>query len=250
MKEIEQSLRRLGATNNATKLFIESYRTGKASVSKLAQKAQMDRSSAYLAFEQLKTLGLIKEDTHGKVKEVRAVPPQTVISLIQRQMGKLNGDVKAIEGQLSALTAVYGTDSEAVVLQSFSGRETLYRITTDVLESKTKEVRIITNQQAERRVFSAGAHDEFIQTRVKSGIKALVLAADTPEAGLLKKYDKRELRETRIRADLKPFKNETYIYGEKVAVLMYEKDVFGFIVHAKEFAELQRYMFDKIWNQK
>ena len=247
MQELEQSLLRLGATNNAIKLFFESYRTGKASVSKLAQKARMDRSSAYLAFEQLKALGLVQEDRHGKIKEVRAVPPQTVIGLVQRQIGKLSSDVKAIEGNLPELSATYGVHSETVVLQSFAGRETLYRITTDVLESKIKEVRIITNQQAERRVFSAAAHDEFIQTRVKRGIIALVLAADVPEASLLKKYDKRELRETRIRTDLKPFKNETYIYGEKVAVLSYEKDIFGFIVHAKEFADLQRYMFNKIW---
>jgi len=74
-----------------------------------------------------------------------------------------------------------------------------------------------------------------------------VLAADTKGADLLQRYDERELRETKIRSDLKPFKNETYIYGDKVAVLGFAEMIFGFIVHDEEFAQLQTLLFDNLF---
>jgi sugar-specific transcriptional regulator TrmB len=249
MEHLRRILRQLNLTGNAVDFYIGSFRIGRTSIGKLARALGMDRSSAYLAYEQLESRGLILADTLKGVKEVWAVSPDVVSRIAQKQIDQLKSELSEVDRHLPELLGEYGAIEERPVLQSFYGRDSLYRITEDILASNAKDIRVITNQNAERKVFSAKAHDDFIQTRVKRGIRAKVLAADTPQARLLKRYDTEELRTTKIVADLKPFQHELYIYGDKVAVLGFDKAIFGFIVKASEFADLQRYMFDSIWGK-
>ncbi len=247
MKLLNKALEQLGMSPNAVRLYTESYSRGRTTVGKLAAAINMDRSSAYLAYEQLKGAGLMEEDIASGIKVVWAATPDSVLKGLRSNASQLERSINDLAAQLPELIAGYRTTGDKPVLQSFSGKDTLPRITADILESDLSTIRIITNQNAERKVFSARAHDDFIQKRIQKKIKAFVLAANTREARFLQKYDSRELRETRIVDDLEPFKHETYIYGDKVAVLGFEKNVFGFIVYTREFAALQRYMFDTIW---
>ena len=247
MKELRKALTEIGLSSNSIELYLESYQRGRATIGQLAKSLKMDRSSAYLAYEQLTKEGLVEEDNLRSVKEIWASPPESVSRIIQSRAKELEDSVKSIAKHLPELSASYGARQEKPVLQSFTGRDSLKRISEDVLNSGVDLLRVITNQNAERKVFSANAHDNFIMTRMKKGMKAHVLAADTKEAKFLQRFDKDELRETHIVTDLLPFKHEVYIYGDKVAVLGFETNIFGFIVQDKQFATLQSYMFDVVW---
>ncbi|MDP2630053.1 MAG: hypothetical protein Q8P56_01470 [Candidatus Uhrbacteria bacterium] len=247
MKSIEKALKQLDFSENAIKIYLQSFHTGRSTIGALAKYISMDRSSAYLAVQQLIAEGLLKEDVIDGKKHVWASPPNIIEDLLKNHAKQLSDIAHDIDTNLGELLINYKTNNSKVALQSFSGNSSLPRITQDILSSDISEVRIITNQNAERKVFSASAHDDFIQSRVRKGIKAYVLAADTKGADLLQRYDERELRETRINKSLTPLKNETYIYGDNVAVLGFSDTIFGFIVHDKEFAELQRLLFDQLF---
>lgn len=247
MKHLEQALNKLNLSENAQKLYLQSFRSGRSTIGKLAKVLEMDRSSAYLAIEQLVTVGLMREDVIDGKKRVWASPPSVIEGILNKQAETYSNAAQEIHEHLGELLVDYRANHQPVSLQSFSGRDSLRQITQDILSSGVDEIRIFTNQNAERKVFSASDHDDFILSRVQKEIKAYVLAADTKGSDLLKKYDERELRETKIRKDLKPLKNETYIYGDKVAVLGFSDMTFGFIVHDKEFAQLQKLLFDNLF---
>ncbi len=247
MQYIEQALKQLDFSENAVKIYLQSFHTGRSSIGVLAKSISMDRSSAYLAVQQLVAEGLLKEDVIDGRKHIWASPPNVIEDLLKKHAKQLSDTARDIDRTLGELLINYRTNNAKTALQSFSGNSSLTRITQDILSSDISEVRIITNQNAERKVFSANAHDNFIQSRVRKGIKAYVLSADTKGADLLQRYDKRELRETKINKSLTPLKNETYIYGDNVAVLGFSDTIFGFIVHDKEFAELQRLLFDHLF---
>ena len=247
MKYIEQALKQLDFSENAIKIYLQSFHFGRATIGALAKYISMDRSSAYLAVQQLIAQGLLKEDVIDGKKHVWASPPNIIEDLLKEQAKQLSDTARDIDKNLGELLINYRASNAKVTLQSFSGNSSLPRITQDILSNTISEVRIITNQNAERKVFSSSAHDDFIQSRVRKGIMAYVLAANTKGADLLQRYDERELRETKININLKPLKNETYIYGDNVAVLGFSDTIFGFIVHDKEFAELQRLLFDHLF---
>lgn len=247
MKYIKQALKQLDFSENAINIYLQSFHTGRSTVGVLAKSISMDRSSAYLAVQQLIAKGLLKEDVIDGRKHVWASPPNVIEDLLKKHAKQLSDIAQDIDKNLGELLVNYKKNNSKIALQSFCGNSSLSRITQDILSSNISEVRIITNQNAERKVFSANAHDNFIQSRIQKGIKAYVLSADTKGANLLQRYDERELRETKINKSLTPLKNETYIYGDNVAVLGFSDAIFGFIVHDKEFAKLQRLLFDHLF---
>ena len=248
LEEIQKALKLLGLNSNAIKFYLASYTKGYASVGKIAGTIKIDRSSAYLALEQLKTAGLIDEEEIGCKKLVCARPPQAVLSRLRTQTKKCRNQSLLIEDQLPELLAEYSQKNNQPVLQFFSGKDGLKQITDDILDYCQGELLVFSNQKEEKRVFTSIDHKEFIRERMKKNIRIRVLTPDTPEAHALKKSDGMSLRETKIINEKEiPFTNEIYIYCDKIAMLEFVDDIQGFIVKSKAFAEAQAWIFEKLW---
>ena len=248
LTKLKEALETLGASSNAIVFYLACYHRGKASVGDVARECKMDRSSAYLACGQLCELGVLEHDVSGKRKVVWAKPPGAVLARLRTEMRRLRRHHEAIEESLPELLASYTERAGKPVLQFFSGREGLRQITDDVLEHAEGEILLFTNQRTEKNVFTDADHREFIAERMKRGIAIRVLAADTAEARSLALRDKQSRRETRIVTG-EPYTSETYIYGNKVAMLSFDKEVVGFVVRSVEFATAQRWMFEQLWSQ-
>ena len=249
LKTIKEALELLGSSKNAIDFYMVSFRLGKSSIGRVATAARMDRSSAYLACQQLIDLGLIGQDLTASRKVVWAESPQTVMAKLRTKIRQFRKQHEAIEQSLPQLLAEYKELDSKPVLQFFSGQDGLKEISDDVLQSGVKEILLLSNQAEERKVFTDHDHKDFIQRRLAQGIRIRVLATDTLEAKQLQKSDKQNLRETCIITSEEPFTSETYIYGNKVAMLSFDLDFFGFIVTSKPFAQSQRFMFEQLWSQ-
>lgn len=248
LEEIQKALKLLGLNANAIKFYIASYSKGYSSVGKIAKFIKIDRSSGYLALEQLKKAGLIDEKIIGQRTQFCSKSPRVVLSKLRTQTKKFKNQYLIIEDQLPELLAEYSQKNNQPTLQFFSGKDGLKQITDDILQYAKGEILIFSNQKEEKRVFADIDHEEFIRERIRKGIKIRVLAPDTPEARELQGRDNQSLRETRIICEKKiPFINEIYIYGDKIAMIEFVDETQGFIVKSKAFAEAQAWIFEKIW---
>ncbi len=250
-KIISEALKVLNASPNAIRFFSTSYRAGSSSIGQIAKLSSMDRSSAYIAFDALKGLGLVDEELTGGRKVVVARPPKAVIARLRTEIRKMRRHVDAIEEGMPGLMAEYANKEDKPILQMFSGADGLGKIKDDVLTHAEDEILLMSNLHEEAKAFTNHEHQDFIRRRVESGVSLRLLATDSSEAHAIKLDDKINLRETRIVIGDEPFKNETYIYGDSIAMVSYKENVgiVGFIVRSKEFAEAQRWMFEEIWNK-
>lgn len=246
--EIKNALLMLGLNSNAIEFYLTSYRIGFASVGSIAKISKIDRSSAYLALEQLREFGLIDDQQYKSRVLVCVRPPQALLNRLRTQARKFKNQCIMIEDQLPNLLAEYSQKDNQPVLQFFSGKDGLRQIENDILDYCEDELLIFSNQKEEKMVFDKLDHKEFIKGRMKKEIKARVLSPDTQEAHELKKGDFCSMRETRIITDKKiPFTNEIYIYKDKIAMLEFVDEIQGFVVKSKAFAEAQRWLFEKLW---
>ena len=245
-KELVDALKMLGATDNAVHVYMTSFATGRATIGKIAALCKMDRSSAYLACDQLESLGLLTHDGAASRKQVWAKPPKAVLARLRTEMRRLRRSCDAIEESLPKLSASYVEHPTKPVLQFFSGKEGLQQITDDVLEHAQGEILLFTNQSTEKNVFNDLDHKAFIAERLRRGIPIRVLATDGPGARDLKKHDKQAKRETRI-VPGQPFTTETYIYADTIAMLSFHEEIVGFTVRSKEFVQAQRWIFEELW---
>lgn len=248
LKKLKEALGALGATENAAAFYLALYRAGTSTVGDIAKGSKMDRSSAYLACGQLEELGLVDADATGPRKAVTAKPPSAVLARLRTDMRRLRRHHDEVEESMQELLASYRERENKPVLRFYAGHDGLKQIVDDVLEHAHGEMLLFTNQRAEKNVFSNADHEEFIRERLRRGISIRVLAADTDEARAMIASDKAVRRETRI-VDGEPFTSETYIYGDNVAMLSFDKDVVGFVVRSKEFAAAQRWIFEQLWRK-
>jgi sugar-specific transcriptional regulator TrmB len=248
---IEQALAALGLTSNAVRLYLQSYRTGRATVGKLAQLSGLDRSSAHLAAGQLRAAGLLDEMPDGGRTLVWVRPPKEILTRLRITMRKLRGQFDSVEDALPELEAAYSEMGRGPVLQTYSGKDGLRQVVANILDEAEGEILLMTNQASERAVFTRTDHQDFIRERLRRGLSIRVLAVDTPEARELVQSDGLNLRQTRIirDGDRVPFQSETYIYGDRVAMLSFSGTVLGFVVRSSEFAQAQRWMFERLWRE-
>ena len=248
-RDLTKALKSLRLTDNAVSFYLTSYRLGVSTIGKVAERASMDRCSAYLACKQLQEAGLVEEELSSGVTTILAKAPGAVLSRLRAEARQFRTQSENLEAVLPELIAEYAAHSRKPVLQFFSGKAGFAQITEDVLEDAEKELLLFSNQREERNVFSEVDHRDFIKARIAQNIPIRVLTPDTPEAQALKKADARCLRETRIIPDAHAFTSETYIYGNNVAMLSFDREIIGFIVRSADFANSQRWMFNELWEK-
>jgi sugar-specific transcriptional regulator TrmB len=248
---LEEALAALGLTPNAVTLYLQSYRVGRTTVGRLAQMVGMDRSSAHLAAAQLRAVGLLDEMPNGGRTLVWVKPPKEILTRLRIGMRKLRSQFDAVEDALPRLEAGYSEKDSLPVLQMFTGKDGLRQVVANILEHAEGEILLVTNQAAERQVFTRADHQEFIRERLRRGISIRALAVDTPEAAELVRTDGANLRETRIiqGEEAVPFQSETYIYGDMVAMLSFSEIVLGLLIRSADFAQAQRWMFERLWQE-
>src|SRR3989339_100616 len=105
LKTIKNALEMLQASPNAITFYLTSYRLGRRAIGQVAKEAQMDRSSAYLAFEQLKQLGVMEEEAVSGCKIVVAKPPQAIVARLRTEIRRFRREVGGIEGAMPVLSA-------------------------------------------------------------------------------------------------------------------------------------------------
>jgi len=93
------------------------------------------------------------------------------------------------------------------------------------------------------------ASPRFIERRVEKGIFGRVLTERTPETmRLMKKPEKKELRETRFIKGLKDIPMIEYIHGDDVSIVSTNIDnPLGIIIRHADFAKEQRVLFELLW---
>lgn len=81
-KLIKDTLLDLGLTEKEIKFFVTSYQLGPSPINEIAQRAKIERSTAYLIVQQLIKKGFLFEDHKQYKKLLTAVEPQTLLRML------------------------------------------------------------------------------------------------------------------------------------------------------------------------
>jgi hypothetical protein len=123
----------------------------------------------------------------------------------------------------------------------------LLQIWNDILSTKGETILCWTNQETENLRLGF-ANENFIKKRIQRGIKIRVLAINNKRGEELKNKDKESLRETKLLPKTTHFTTETYIYGNKVAILDYTKDIIGVVMESLPITTSRRATFELVWS--
>lgn len=245
---LSNTLRQLGCHDRHVKLYKAAMDLGKAPLSDIAHRARMNRSTAYYLVAELMQMGLMQEDHRTYRKQFSVVSPDALLRKLDTQYRKLGRQKMALKDALPELQAAHQATTVRPRVRTYEGKSGLYDVWKDILRDK-QEVLLWSNQATERKIFDTEAHEKFIRERIAKTIPVRVLAVDNAEGRDLPPCDVDTLRQTKVLPAKTTFTSETYIYGNKVAVLDVSHDIFGVITENKQVARSQRAMFELVWSQ-
>lgn len=244
-KDIIHVLQAVGLDSKQSQLYVAGLQLGTAPASDYAKSTGINRITTYNLLEEM-----VRRSYFTVIKKVRAkwyapVAPEFV-ALEARK------NAEALERVLPELRSLQGARYRKPRVRFFEGWEGVRHVYEDTLTA-SGELLNFANSAVVRKFWPL-YDEEYVEERVKRGIRLRGIAPDDNAGRSVHGADHDHLREIRlVPASEFDFTNEINIYDHKVAICSFDsglhgdKDMFGVIIESKEVAETQRQIFEMAW---
>ncbi|MCX6792546.1 MAG: hypothetical protein NTY12_00820 [Candidatus Falkowbacteria bacterium] len=238
---IKNILAKLDIKDKKADLYLACLESGGSTAYFLAKKVGLKRPTAYDALYSLLKEGLVHASIKKNSKYFYPADPEIL-------MQKLKEKEQDLLSALPILQSLYNSPKIIPNVKYFEGKEGIKEMSNDSLKTLKKggEILIFCGDDVLRYIPKYA--EEYIKARVDKGIRVRGIYKKTPE--IIKYMDKNlaQLRTVKI-VDEKflPMNNEINIYGNKIAISSYGKEMFGMIIESEEIARSQRAIFELAW---
>jgi sugar-specific transcriptional regulator TrmB len=244
-KDIVHVLESIGLDQKQSQLYIAGLQLGTAPASDYAKMTGINRITSYNLLEEMVHKGYFTVVRKVRAKWYAPVAPEYV-ALEARK------NAEALERVLPELRSLQGAKYRKPRVRFFEGWEGVRHVYEDSLTAETDLLNFANS--AVIRKFWPLYDAEYVDERVKRGIRLRGISPDDQTGKRVHGEDKEKLREIRlVPARDFDFTNEINIYDHKVAICSFDsgvrgdKDMFGVIIESKEVAETQRQIFEMAW---
>ncbi len=241
--------REAGLSKNETKVYLANLELGPAPVQNVARKAGLSRVATYTIIDALIKKGLVSWFAKGKRRYSSVENPDKLLYLIKQKERKLSEERAKVRKSLPELKTYYRLAGKGPEVRFYEGVEGLKAIYEDTLNTKEDLLVYSDIAATEKLIPDRKFWDDYVKKRVKLGIKAKGIGPRSPEAEAVAGKNREELRKTRFLPKDESFgPTELYIYGDKIAMLSFEREIVGVVIENKELSETQRRIYMRLWN--
>jgi sugar-specific transcriptional regulator TrmB len=255
---LKELLRDLGLNDTETSLYMVLFENGPMTASSTAKKTHINRTTAYMALQNLVKKGLVNKSMKSKVTRFAAERPESLVNYIEREQNKLSKLKEKTNSMLPQLESMMNSSGDLPTIQLYEGFESIKNCFMELLHiaenSDEKVLRgyLLPAQPIENADLYKFIHQKYKKERIKKNIKVLNISPATETAYTLVADDKVSLRETRL-VPLRDFPFSTseiniigpyfhyfsYGHGRMVAAIIKDEDL----------ASTQRAIWDTAWKQ-
>ncbi len=242
---MQKIIHELGLSPKEEAILLALLELGAETVTRIAQKANLNRTTCYDILERLNILGLVGYVGDRTKKTFVAEPPETFVSYLERRSKQLQQRAEEVRKALPELKARYNERGSGPRIRFYEGAEGLETAYEDTLTAREG----IRAYASVRNMHSALPHyfPEYYKRRTKKNISIRAILPNTPEGQERAIHDQAEARESRlVPANTFNFSPEVNIYDDKVVIISLVEQ-FAVIIESKEIAEAQKKIFELAW---
>ncbi|HIH11633.1 TPA: hypothetical protein HA241_05555 [Candidatus Woesearchaeota archaeon] len=233
---IQNQLEKAELSPNEAKCYLALLKLGSASANEISRKSGIHRVSVYDALRGLHEKGLISQIMRSNKLLFEAANPEKIKEIIEKKQSDLDEAKKIIP----TLMLDFQSSTEKQEIHSFKGLAGIKTILQEMLRSKTD----ILDFGAEYKIkdFLPYDYPHWDRERVRKKINMKIIANVT-----IKPI---KISLTIIKYVPEKFNSSvsTYIFDNKVALIMWVDNPMGIIIEHKAVYESYRNYFDYLWN--
>lgn len=239
---IEKKLARLGITGNLFKLYTASAELGEASISAVATKAGMARTTAYDALSRLAQEGLICFELRNGRRHVIAQDPSVLLERIE-------GKRQMLVDVMPQLRSMYNRALGKPQIRFYEGSDGIRQALQDTLTvtSENKLLRGLLSMEELMQTPGRKEMEQYVKDRVEKGIFLRVIRSAQKDTHPIWPTSQTALRELRYCPPHMMLSMTVFIYDQRVCLISSKKENYALVIESEEFAAIQRTLFESIW---
>lgn len=239
---LQKDLQGIGLSNKEAKAYLATLELGETTISRIARKSGINRTTTYLAISELKEKGLISTIKKGGKSFFYAESPK---KLEEKEKEKLV-NLGEMMPELMSLANLIDKKPKIRYFEGLDGVREIYR---DTLLYPSKEV--LAWVPASYSGYDPNFFKYFEQYITKRLEKRILVRAIVRDSEMVRKYtndDQKQLRVSKFsKSENFNLKIEIDIYGnDKVGILSF-KDEMGVIIESKDIHDSLKSIFEMQW---
>lgn len=249
---IENILSIIGVTGTAQRVLLELFANGPQTATFLAKKLSLPRPSVYDGLHILEKQSLVVSQEENGKSVFSVTNPEHIAQALNSYAEKITGAQNEFAKIIpSLLNSPHVTEPK---IRMFSGRDGCQQIMRDILWFENITTYTLWPVSDMLEFLTPEFMEWHNKKRVSRNITLHAIRRQSDRASI-KKYPfmdegKKNLRESKLLpATFPDFLMSYWIYGDNVAFVSGGKELYGFIVHSKEFSDMMLINFNLLWNK-
>ena len=227
-------LGKAGLSGGEIEVYISLLKTGSSPVSRIAHETGLHRTNVYDTLEKLSEKGLASYVIRENRKYFSASDPDKLLDYLKER----ETEIKSILPELKSFTSLPKSES---IVELFKGTEGLKTVLGDILK-EGKDYVVLEEVGYIEKVLPF-FYPRFNKQMDKEKINVRVLTKDA------RKIAKRSLMKIKTLPDFLSFPSATAIYGDKVAIFIWDEPYHAILIKSKQVASSYKSFFEALWKQ-
>lgn len=237
------ALEKIGLTKNDRTVYLSLLEMGLATVSELVKKTGLHRSYAYDILDKLIDLGLVSFTIKNNKKYFNIEHPERVVQILKSREQEIKDSEEEINKVLPELVKRQGISIEKQEARIFVGKEGIKSILEDILKIKKDFIGFGAEGQF-KNIFK-WYFDNWQMRRIKLRLKYKILYNIKLKGRAPSETQK--LVDVRFLPEKYGFPATTVVYGNKVAIIIWDINPIGFVLESKQVVKSFLSYFELLW---
>ena len=243
-QNLRTSLLSMNFSEKEADVYLALLELGKATVSVIARKAGLNRTTGYHILDSLTGKGLVSVSGSEPLQEFVAESPDKITDLLQKKFTEYEKYLNQAKETVPQLKSFHNV-SDRPRVRFYEGKQGLMEVYEDTLTSH-EPLKAFANFEDMHKALPDYFPSYYLR-RAKKGLNIRGVVPITPEALERQKHNKEEAREmVFVPGDKYYFSPEIDMYDNKVMIASW-KEKLGIIIESAEIADAMKKVFELAW---
>jgi sugar-specific transcriptional regulator TrmB len=240
-----QVFQSLGLKEDHLKIYMASLEWGETTISNLAYKSKVPRTTVYELLEDLIKIGIIKQSLHKEKKMYFPVNPEFLMTLLSRKQEELQELMSGFNSKLSELKAMQNTNKNKPKIHFLEGAEGIMQAYEMSLNTKEIFVQCLADNYGD--VPATFFDDYFERFFSKSTLRSKEILAESEEDSYIKKY--RSTKNLQLRVPVTgELSTDFMVFDNTVIYVSFDKtNSYALVIEDEKVANSMKVQFNLAW---
>lgn len=242
--QLKINLQAFGFSEKEADVYVALLELGKGTVSKISQKAGINRTTGYDILGSLVSKKLVNVSGKEPKQEYAAEPPTAITEYLKRRILQTEEYIKQADKIVPELTLLHALKNRPKI-RFYEGTDGLEYVYEDTLTS-SEAIRAYATVDDMHKALP-NYFPKYYKRRAEKNIKIRAIVPETPSGVERKSHDVEEKREIAfVPADKYYFSPEINIYDNKVMIASWREKL-GIIIESEEIADAMKKIYELAW---